>query len=85
MCTDSSKGDIDLPTGKVAQFKLVTQTGLQQILQIVIFLLIYDNYILVETHSSHELYTVPISVTKLWTKYSLPEQHSTLLNCFPPL
>ena len=49
MCTDSSKGDIDLPTGKVAQFKLVTQTGLQQILQIVIFLLIYGNYSLKHT------------------------------------
>lgn len=68
MCTDSSKGDIDLLTSKVAQFKLVTQTGLQQILKIVIFLLTYGNYILVETHSSHEVYTVSMSITKLMDK-----------------
>ena len=33
MLTDSSKRDVDLPTGKVAQFKWVTQTGLQQVLK----------------------------------------------------
>ena len=66
MCTDSSKGDIDLPTGKVAQFKRVTQTGLQQILQIVIFW-----QLLVETHSSHEVYTVSIFMQQILKNHDI--------------